>query len=94
VSPGKRLENPLNYRYTCGMRLAWPELIVLILIAALATFATEIWILMALKSAPGWLGVLYVLVAIVLDIWGGLRLIDWLWAGPARREKDIVKFSP
>ena len=85
-----RLENPLNYRYTFGMRLAWPELIVLIIIAAVATFAMEIWILMALKSAPGWLGVLYVLAAIVLDIWGAMRLIDWLWAGPARRARERV----
>jgi len=73
------------------MRLAWPELIVLIVVATLATFATEIWILSAIDAyATKGLIALYALAAIVLDIWGAMRLIDWLWAGPARRARERV----
>ena len=78
------------------MRMAWPELIVLIVVAALGVLAVEIAILFsATVLARWWLIAAVALTAVALDVWAALRLVDWLFAGPARRRKDrIIRFSP
>lgn len=79
------------------MTLAWPERIVLIVLATLAILAVEIGFLIVCSKyiASVWLGLAYMVAAILVDLWAALRLVDWLFAGPARRKKDrIVGFSP
>lgn len=79
------------------MRMAWPERIVLIVVVTLAILGAEIAVLIAAKEnrVAGWIVAAIVLIALLLDLWAILRLIDWLSAGPARRKKErIVKFSP
>lgn len=77
--------------------MAWPERIVLIVFVGLIVLAAEIAVMIFCKEAriSGWISVVYVLAAMLFDLWAVLRTIDHLSAGPARRRQDrIVKFSP
>jgi hypothetical protein len=79
--------------------IAWPERVVGFL------FAIEVLILALLGlSSPhvgeiGWfmaIPALWRIVAFTLiPVWAFLRLVDWAFAGPARRSRNvIVRFSP
>ena len=77
-------------------KMAWPELIVLIIASALLVLAAEVLIEYAVvrSGAGGGLILLVLLMALLADLWAVLRLVDWLFAGPARRGKwRIVRFS-
>ena len=77
--------------------MAWPERIVVIAFLTFVMFAGEVAALLWAKDnhAPGWFVVTFVVAAIFFDFWAVLRMIDVLFAGPARRRRDrIVKFSP
>jgi hypothetical protein len=78
------------------MRVAWPELIVLVVLAAIVVFVVEGLFLSEAMGLgmPAGVGVVCLVALLVLDLWGLLRLFDWLFAGPARRKKGsrIVPF--
>lgn len=69
------------------MRVAWPELIVLIVLGATLLLGAELAFLAVVMSlhAPIWLGALLFFVMAFFDLWAVLRVIDWAFAGPARR---------
>jgi hypothetical protein len=74
------------------MRIAWPELIVLIVLGALFVLGAELALLAFVMEfhAPIWLGAMLFFVMAVFDLWAVLRVIDWAFAGPARRRKQRV----
>jgi hypothetical protein len=74
------------------MRMAWPELIVLIVFATLFVLAAEMAAIVAAKvyQVSGWIVAPGFLAAVFLDLWGLLRLIDWAFAGPARRARQRI----
>jgi hypothetical protein len=71
------------------MRIAWPELIVLIVFAVLFVIAGEMGLIVAARvyCVPGWIVACGFVAGLFLDLWGALRLIDWAFAGPARRSR-------
>lgn len=74
------------------MRVAWPELIVLIVAVALTLLAAEIGILAVAKEfhVTGWIVGPAAIVMLLGDIWIVLRAIDWAFAGPARRARQRI----
>jgi hypothetical protein len=74
------------------MRMAWPELIVLIVFAVLFVIGAECALIVAAKlyRVSGYIVGPAVIAALILDVWGLLRLIDWAFAGPARRARQRV----
>lgn len=75
------------------MRIAWPELIVLIVVATLVVLGGEIgalFVVVKVWRAPGGVILPLLLGALIFDIWAFLRMIDWAFAGPARRARHRV----
>jgi hypothetical protein len=71
------------------MRVAWPELIVLIFLAVFFTLVVEVLLLVAAKDygVSGWIVAPGFFIGVFLDFWGLFRLLDWAFAGPARRAR-------
>lgn len=71
------------------MHIAWPELIVLIVVGTLCVLGGEIGIIVALKAyrVSAWVAAPFALAMMIFDLWAALRVLDWLFAGPARRAK-------
>lgn len=71
------------------MRIAWPELIVLAVVGTLCVLGVEISIVVALKAyrVSAWVAALMAMSMVIFDLWAVLRVLDWLFAGPARRAK-------
>lgn len=69
------------------MRMAWPELIVLIVFTTLVVIGVEFAALDIADHCrvPAWIIGSTFLAMLLLDLWALLRLIDWAFAGPARR---------
>jgi uncharacterized membrane protein YfcA len=70
------------------MRIAWPELIVLIFLATiLVVLGNFVALYLAshyFQSQSAIVAVFFVLM--LFDLWGIVRLIDWAFAGPSRRK--------
>lgn len=75
--------------------MAWPELVVAIIVGALVVLAMEAALLNGLAGYNRGAAFFWFMTAALLDLWAALRLIDWLAAGPARRRKwRILGFRP
>jgi ABC-type sugar transport system permease subunit len=71
------------------MRITWPELVALIALAILLVIAGNFMVMDIIVHASGGSKSIVVPVffaLMILDLWGILRLVDWAFAGPARRK--------
>ena len=76
--------------------MAWPERIVLIVLAVFVMLAVEVAVLglIVQNHGPGLAIIGCLVVSAFLDLWAVLRMIDRLYAGPARRRRTRMTWSP